>query len=977
MSSLAPSRPGETPPKLRWGRHIAVLTLSAAGLLLIGIAHVVDLSDQRSRLEKGSVQLQSLGELRAVAVGLQELRGRHYLQLSAAGGNGAAKDAGERFEETLATLGHRYGDDAEIARELAALREGHRHAHQRLLGRNDVRPEEALRVYSELIDRHNAWLRTNDIELGTADATTLAMASVVLDELPRLSDELGRLRARASAAALRLDGAAIQAIELRTASIERELARIDDHLGGLSSQETSSVNDRLVALKRDFLAYGREASLLDRSPDAQRAEQVFQGGTELVGRVEALNRLLVGILEARLQRRASELAVDRILAIAAIVLALALMLYFVLDFRRTYGLSARAEAEARARLSASDARNATILENMVDGVILIDRRGKILSFNAAAAHLFGYRADEVLGRPVDMLMPEPHRSDHDGYMERYHETGEKRIIGIGREVEGLRKDGTRFPFDLSVAEIGDGEQTIYCGTIHDLTERKRIDTLKNEFVSTVSHELRTPLTSIRGSLGLLVGGAVGELPPQAQEMLRIASNNTQRLLHLINDILDIQKIESGQMSFRFRRLELNPFIEQAVRENAAYAKQHETEIVVVQSLADASVYADRDRLMQVLANLLSNAAKFSKAGEPIEISVARTFGGSVRISVSDHGPGIPDDFQPKVFEKFTQGDASDARHRGGTGLGMSITKAIVERHGGRIDFVSRKGLGTTFFFEIPELSVEQLPEAESPSLPPELGRLRPGARVLIVEDDADVGVIMKRILAEAGFDADIAASAELAWEMLNDFPNLYQVITLDMVLPGQDGISFLETLRADPKHREIPVVVVSVQANESRRSLNGGAVRVVDWLQKPFDESRLIAAINRAAAQGERARVLHVEDEDDVHTVVRALLKEHCDIARAANVAEAKEALAEYRFELVLLDIGLPDGSGFDVLETIEAQTPQPQVVIFSAQDIGDEHARRVNAVLSKSRTSNEGLVQAVRTALCPPDCACFETPVK
>lgn len=619
-------------------------------------------------------------------------------------------------------------------------------------------------------------------------------------------------------------------------------------------------------------------------------------------------------------------------------------------------------AERTLELDVSEKRQRSIVENMVDGLITIDEKGLIQSFNSAAVKLFGYQASEVIGLNIKILMPEPYQSEHDGYLHSYHQTDNKKVIGLGAgtEVEGLCKDGSIFPLELSIAEMVITGEKIFTGVVRDITERKEMDRMKNEFISTVSHELRTPLTSIRGSLGLLSGGTVGELPESANEMLKIASNNTERLLLLINDILDIQKIESGKMSFKFERVDLNAFIKQAIVEHAEYGSQHGVTFVLGKTLDDVHVYADKDRLMQVVGNLLSNAAKFSNHGDNVEISVATHHSDRLRISFTDYGAGIPDEFQPELFERFTQSDSSDTRAKGGTGLGLSISKVIIEKHGGLIGFVSKEGIGSTFYIELPELVGEVSPaESAINSLPEDTS-----ACVLIVEDDPDVAALIRRMLAEAGFNSDIAYNAKQARQLLAKRKCYYRLMTLDILLPDEDGISFLASLRKDPVTKDLPIVVLSVKANEAKRELKGGALDVADWLSKPIDNQRLVDVVTSVVAANQPPRVLHVEDEEDVHTLVSQMLKDHCELLWTATVAESRELIKQGNLDLVLLDIGLPDGSGLDLLEDIEKLEPQPQVVIFSALDVSDEIADRVKAVLVKSKTNNEKLLSVLMSAM-------------
>jgi signal transduction histidine kinase len=228
----------------------------------------------------------------------------------------------------------------------------------------------------------------------------------------------------------------------------------------------------------------------------------------------------------------------------------------------------------------------------------------------------------------------------------------------------------------------------------------RADRLKSEFISTVSHELRTPLTSIRGSLGLLSGGVLGALSGKIAELVGIAYRNTDRLQRLINDILEVEKLDSGKLSLDLDVHSLRSLIEQAVEANAGYAQNCNVEFAVQQPLPEAPVRVDPHRLLQVMANLLSNAAKFSPAGAAVEVSV-KVGEGRARVAVKDRGPGIPVEFQPRIFQRFAQAKGSDTGVRGGTGLGLAISKALVERMGGRIDFETAPGAGTLFFFDLP------------------------------------------------------------------------------------------------------------------------------------------------------------------------------------------------------------------------------------------------------------------------------------
>lgn len=340
-----------------------------------------------------------------------------------------------------------------------------------------------------------------------------------------------------------------------------------------------------------------------------------------------------------------------------------------------------------------------IFDHAVDGILTIDGRGTVRSLNPAASFIFGYAAEELLGRNISMLMPEPHRSLHDSYMARYHADGVPRIIGFGREVEGQRRDGSVFPMELAVSEISHQGQPLYIGILRDISERKQIERIKSELVSTVSHELRTPLTAIAGALGLLAGGVLGELPAPARQMIDIAHKNSLRLSHLINDLLDLEKLAAGKLRLDLQVQPLMPLVEQTLEAIDAYADQHQVRVELARR-EDARVRVDSLRLQQILTNFLSNAARFSPPGGRVEVAVHGR-PGAVRVEVRDQGPGIPEAFRDRIFQKFSRADSRDARHDGGSGLGLAISRELAERMNGMVGFTSQPGAGARFYVELP------------------------------------------------------------------------------------------------------------------------------------------------------------------------------------------------------------------------------------------------------------------------------------
>ena len=405
------------------------------------------------------------------------------------------------------------------------------------------------------------------------------------------------------------------------------------------------------------------------------------------------------------------------------------------------------------KIQESEARLAAILDNVVDGIVTINEKGSIETFNKAAEKIFGYAGSEVIGHNVNMLMPEPYHAEHDGYLHNYVTTGVKKIIGIGRQVVGRRHDGSTFPMDLAVSALQFDHTRMFIGIVRDITERVKIERMKSEFISTVSHELRTPLTSIRGSLGLIAGGVAGELPAKARVLLDIAHKNSERLILLVNDILDMEKIEAGKMELSAKPADLMALLQHAVESNQAYAEQFKVRYDLKAGLPEGVlVNVDDNRMQQVLANLLSNAAKFSPADDKVRVE-ASSDGKIVRVAVSDHGSGIREEFRDRIFQKFAQADASDTRSKGGTGLGLSITKAIVEQMGGSIGFDSEPDVLTTFWVEFPVWQALVSVEAS------QSGSRK---RVLVCEDDQDIANLLRLMLEQAGLVADIAYDAAQA-----------------------------------------------------------------------------------------------------------------------------------------------------------------------------------------------------------------------
>ncbi|GAB2518446.1 CHASE3 domain-containing protein [Lysobacter humi (ex Lee et al. 2017)] len=509
--------------------------------------------------------------------------------------------------------------------------------------------------------------------------------------------------------------------------------------------------------------------------------------------------------------------------------------------------------------------------------------------------------------------------------------------------------------------LADGTRHVLTVAV-DITARLRAERLKDEFISTVSHELRTPLTSIRGALGMVVGGLAGEVPEGARPLLDIAQKNTERLVRLINDILDIEKLESGRLKLQLRTSGLRTLAQQAVEQIGPYADGFGVAVVLAPG-EDGEAEVDPDRFGQVMANLLSNAIKHSPPGGRVDVGLARVDDG-LRLTVADAGEGIPEAFRPHVFERFAQADASDVRRRGGTGLGLAITRSLVEQMRGRISFETATGAGTRFAVWLPAAAPTAAPRPTAGDAP----------RIVLLAAEPAVAAELVRLLAMQGVICDLATDPAQARARLAT-PGV-RGLAIDLALPGGAAPAFLREVRLQPRYRHLPVLLLGVEAAPE---LRGGAVGVVDWLDKPLDPGQVAAAI-RGCLQGrrERPQVLHVEDDPDVRDVLRGLLASApLDLHAAATLAEARIELARRRHDLVVLDLMLPDGDGAELLPELGEARPPVPVVIFSAQDRVLPESRGVLQRLVKSRSDAAALASLIAENLrhWPATAASEETP--
>jgi len=472
-----------------------------------------------------------------------------------------------------------------------------------------------------------------------------------------------------------------------------------------------------------------------------------------------------------------------------------------------------------------------------------------------------------------------------------------------------------------------------------LTERSELDTLKDEFISTVSHELRTPLTSIRGALGLLSSGIIGDVDAKALNLLRIAVTNTDRLIRLINDILDIERMESGRAPLQVRRCSLFELCKQAIDTMTPMADANTVHLelgpaVTGQGSGPEGLFfdGDSDRILQVLTNLLSNAIKFSPPSSAIRISTEAT-ADSILLKVTDEGRGVPTNKLDSIFERFQQVEPSDARQKGGTGLGLAICRSIVQQHSGSIWAQRNLGPGTTFYVMFPRVTragdISPQPVAGLPS------PRRSNASILVCDDDPGIRTIVSEHLHRQGYTVIEANSGEQVLTLASEKP--IEAILLDLYMPGLSGWETLQHLRNDPRTANIPVVVLSVLSSTLRPQLTGDAQ---GWVQKPFNEKVLFAELGRVLHQGEGpANVLLVEDDVDLASVVIASFQNAAvHIDHAPTRQEAIRRCISSPPDILILDLTLPDGDGFTLVEWLRERPALRTLplVVYSGREISD-----------------------------------------
>jgi len=613
-------------------------------------------------------------------------------------------------------------------------------------------------------------------------------------------------------------------------------------------------------------------------------------------------------------------------------------------------------------LSRSEQRLQVVLDTAATGIITIDEKGTIETFNPSAEEIFGYAAEKIIGKNVRTLMPPPDQEQHNGYLKHYLETGEKKIMGNGREVEGRRKDGTTFPMHLAISEavLDDGDKRLFTGIVTDITQRKRAEEAlqaakeaaeiatrtKSEFLATMSHEIRTPMNGVIGMAGLLLGTQLDDEQRKYAETVR---SSADCLLTIINDILDFSKLEAGKLELEFVDFNLVEIVENVAELLGPQATGKGIDFVTFFAPdVPAFVRGDPSRLRQILMNLAGNAVKFTEKGSVaigVNVVAQSKLSFRLRFEVLDSGIGISKEAQRHLFKKFTQADSSTTRRYGGTGLGLAICRQLIGLMEGEIDVESTSGAGSNFWFEIPlGRRMKEGTRSQKQEVVPleELSNLH----TLVVDDSELNRRIFRKQFESWGMTVICAEDAEAALAMLEKAKRQktpFDLAVLDHMMPDVDGEELGKRIRKCQAFNGTKLILATSMGMQEDAA-HFRAIGFDSYLTKPVRQSVLFNAIanlfsssveSESAGMGEaqaspcekevaeplrQLRILLAED-NQVNQLLASLMlqKKGHRVDAVGNGIEAVKAVQTIPYDLILMDVQMPEMGGVEATARIRA----------------------------------------------------------
>lgn len=633
-------------------------------------------------------------------------------------------------------------------------------------------------------------------------------------------------------------------------------------------------------------------------------------------------------------------------------------------------LVARREIEDRLQLSLAEEAKAkgvldSVLDNMGSGVIFVDIDRRVRIFNKAAERILGSGSrDRTPEEWYERIRSEDGKDKIP--MEKLPMVAAMSGKAVSNQIYMVKGDGDNVLINVNARPVYDHDGGIIGGVVvvDDVTARIQAEQRVSEFYSMVSHELRTPLTSIKGSLGLLEGGKGGELSDRGKRLVTMGRQECDRLVRLINDILDIRKIEAGKLEIERKSIAPDVIVAEAIEALSAYAAEHQVRLEASEIVSEP-ILADRDRIAQVLTNLISNAVKFSPEDGVVVVS-SMLMPDRVRFEVTDQGTGISEQDQKKLFKKFQQVNSTDSRPKGGTGLGLAICKALVEQHGGAIGLTSTPGEGSTFWFEIGREHCDDADSLVTETIEDSLPKV-----LLYVTSDASAGTLIDTIEKDA--QVERVASLEELRERLNSKDAVLALIDVE----GESDSEHIPIVDLLNIAAPVPVILLgrSAEASEEEFALP----LVLDRIEPPCDPHRIRQSLRLALAghshrkkdANGKVTVLLVEDDPSTREVIQVQIEGlGVECRLAPDGRQALDAVKQDKPDLIVLDIGLPDMDGFAVVTELRREEAHRGIptVIYTARDLTakdrEDLQLGLTKYLTKATTSEEEFLSSVRGLL-------------